>query len=86
MPTNERSKPGLFQDIVEEAGFTDAVVREYSENIKPVLWLLHIMAAVPFVLVRHFRLEKYFINTVAGARGGCWAEVLALRRHLCDQA
>jgi len=69
MPTNERSKPGFFRDILEEAGFTDIVVRDYSENIKPMLWLFYIMAAVPFVLVRFFRLEKYFINTVAGARG-----------------
>ena len=69
MPTNERSKPGFFRDILQEAGFTDIVVRDYSENVKPMLWLFYILAAVPFVLVRFFRLEKYFINTVAGARG-----------------
>lgn len=69
MPTNERSKPGFFREVLENAGFTDIVVRDYSENIKPMLWLFYILAAVPFILVRFFRLEKYFINTVAGARG-----------------
>ena len=69
MPTNERSKPGFFKDILQEAGFTNVVVRDYSENIRPMLWLFHILAMVPFVLVKLFHVEKYFINTVAGARG-----------------
>jgi sterol 24-C-methyltransferase len=67
MPTNARSRPGFFREILEDAGFTDVVVRDYSENIKPMLWLFWILAAVPYILVRLLRLEKYFINTVAGA-------------------
>ncbi len=69
MPTNERSKPGFFKDILEEAGFIDVVVRDYSENIKPMLWLFYVMAVVPYFFIRLFHVEAYFINTVAGARG-----------------
>jgi sterol 24-C-methyltransferase len=34
MPTNALSQPGVFQSMLEDAGFTDVVVRDYSENIK----------------------------------------------------
>ena len=64
MPTNALSQPGVFQKMLEEACFTDVVVRDYSENIKFItrLFFLH--------------LEWYFINTVAGVnsyqRYGQW--------------
>jgi sterol 24-C-methyltransferase len=69
MPTNERSKKGYFKQLLEDASFVDVEVRDYSENIRPMLRLFYIMAIVPYFIIRLFHLEKYFVNTVAGARG-----------------
>ena len=69
MPTNQRSTPGLYKQWLEEADFQDVVVRDYSENIRPMLWLFWFIALVPFFFVRLFHLEKRFINTVAGYQG-----------------
>ncbi len=69
MPTNMRSIPGLYKQMLEDVGFRDVVVRDYSENIRPMLMLFWILAWIPFFFVRLFRLEKYFINTVAGYQG-----------------
>ncbi|KAE8152382.1 S-adenosyl-L-methionine-dependent methyltransferase [Aspergillus avenaceus] len=66
MPTNSRSHPGVFRQMLEDAGFTDIVVRDHSENITPMTRLFYLIAYVPFLFVRLFGLERYFINTVAG--------------------
>ena len=68
MPTMERSRAGFFKRIVEEAGFVDVEVRDYSRNIWPMLRLFAVLALVPFWLVSFFGIEAWFPNTVAGAR------------------
>ncbi|KAK0644636.1 S-adenosyl-L-methionine-dependent methyltransferase [Cercophora newfieldiana] len=65
MPTNARSHPGVFKAMLEDAGFTDVEVRNYSENIKPMTRLFYALAIVPYVFVRVFGMEKRFVNTVA---------------------
>ncbi|KAK7524477.1 S-adenosyl-L-methionine-dependent methyltransferase [Phyllosticta citriasiana] len=66
MPTNALSHPGVFKEMLEDVGFTDVVVRDYSENIKPVTRLFYVLAYIPFFIITLFGLERYFINTVAG--------------------
>ncbi|KAK4182519.1 S-adenosyl-L-methionine-dependent methyltransferase [Podospora australis] len=66
MPTNDRSQPGVFQQMLEGAGFEDVVVHDLSENIKPMTRLFFVLAIVPYLFIRLFKLERYFINTVAG--------------------
>ncbi|KAK0653062.1 hypothetical protein B0T16DRAFT_444124 [Cercophora newfieldiana] len=66
MPTNGRSHPGVFKGMLEEAGFVDIVVRDYSENIRPMARLFFILAIIPYIFVRLLGLERYFINTIAG--------------------
>lgn len=66
MPTNAVSHPGVFKSMLEDTGFTDIVVRDYSENIRPMTRLFVVIAYVPFLIITFFRLERYFINTVAG--------------------
>jgi sterol 24-C-methyltransferase len=66
MPTNALSQPGVFQDMLEEAGFTDVVVRDFSENIKPMTRLFFLIAYIPYLIITFLHLERYFINTVAG--------------------
>ncbi|KAE8555502.1 hypothetical protein EYB25_000199 [Talaromyces marneffei] len=68
MPTNSRSQPGVFQSMLEEAGFIDVVVRDYSDNIRPMTRLFFIIAYIPFLIISMLGLERYFINTVAGVQ------------------
>ncbi|KAL2119059.1 hypothetical protein VTJ04DRAFT_6019 [Mycothermus thermophilus] len=69
MPTNARAYPGLYKRLLEEAGFVDVEVVDYSANIRPMLRLFYILAIVPYFFVKLFRLERWFVNTVAGAQG-----------------
>jgi ubiquinone/menaquinone biosynthesis C-methylase UbiE len=66
MPTNSISQPGVLKRMIEDAGFTDVEVRDYSDNIRPMTRLFFLLAFFPYLFVRLFRLERYFINTVAG--------------------
>ncbi|KAF5027514.1 hypothetical protein F66182_385 [Fusarium sp. NRRL 66182] len=66
MPTNDVSHPGVFKDMLEDVGFTDVVVNDYSEKIKPMTRLFYVVAYVPWLIVTFLGLEKHFINTVAG--------------------
>ncbi len=51
MPTNTRSTPGRYKQWLEDAGFQDVVVRDYSENIRPMLRLFWLLALVPFFFI-----------------------------------
>jgi len=66
MPTNQRSTPGVFKQMLEDAGFQDVVVRDLSENIKPMTRLFFVLALIPYFFVRLLHLERHFINTIAG--------------------
>lgn len=69
MPTNARSHDGVFKHMLEDAGFTDVKVVDYSANIRPMLRLFYVLAAVPYFFIKLLHLERWFINTVAGAQG-----------------
>lgn len=79
MPTNAISQPGVFKQMLEESGFEDVVVRDYSENIRPMTRMFFLLAIIPYIIVRFLGLERYFINTIAGVetyRGqGYWRYV-----------
>ncbi|CAG8019716.1 unnamed protein product [Penicillium nalgiovense] len=66
MPTNTISQPGVFRQMLEDAGFTDIVVRDYSSNIQPMTRFFYLLAYIPFLIVTFLGLEQFFINTVAG--------------------
>ncbi|KAL3483051.1 S-adenosyl-L-methionine-dependent methyltransferase [Aspergillus germanicus] len=52
--------------MLENAGFVDVTVQDYSENIKPMARLFYVLAFIPFFFVVLLRMERYFINTVGG--------------------
>jgi sterol 24-C-methyltransferase len=64
-PTNEASREDYFKEMVEKAGFVEVKVRDFSENIWPMLRLCYLMMIVPFFFVRLLGLEKYFVTMVA---------------------
>ncbi|KAM7213778.1 S-adenosyl-L-methionine-dependent methyltransferase [Rhypophila decipiens] len=66
MPTHERSHPGVFKKMLEDAGFEEVVVRDLSENVRPMARLFFMLGVIPWLFIRLFGLEKSFINTVAG--------------------
>ncbi|KAK0622067.1 S-adenosyl-L-methionine-dependent methyltransferase [Bombardia bombarda] len=69
MPTNARSHPGFYKQILEDAGFEDVVVQDLSANIRPMLRLFFVFAFIPYFFIKLFHLEWLFPNTVAGAQG-----------------
>ncbi|KAL0931224.1 uncharacterized protein CTRU02_213959 [Colletotrichum truncatum] len=66
MPTNDRSNPGVFKQMLEDAGFVDVQVRDYSENIRPLCRIFFLLGIIPYIFIKAFGLERHFINTVAG--------------------
>jgi sterol 24-C-methyltransferase len=76
MPTYAISKPGTFQAMLERAGFVDVEVRDLSDNVRAMTRFFYVLAVVPFTFLSLFKLEKHFINTVAGVQAyrgyGLW--------------
>ncbi|KAK2602009.1 hypothetical protein QQS21_004435 [Conoideocrella luteorostrata] len=69
MPTWQRAKRGYYKRLLEEAGFVDVREYDYSENVRPMLRLFWLIAAIPYYFIVFFHLEKYFVNAIGGARG-----------------
>lgn len=61
--------PGRLRRTLEEVGFVDVDIVDYSENVRPMLRLFYWMAIVPYYIVKLLRLDRFFVNTVAGAGG-----------------
>ncbi|KAK4041491.1 S-adenosyl-L-methionine-dependent methyltransferase [Parachaetomium inaequale] len=68
VPINGESQKGAFNRMLEEAGFTDITVVDYSANIRPTLRLFYWLAVVPYFFIKLLRLERWFINTVSGVQ------------------
>lgn len=69
MPANAEFEANTLASIVEEVGFADIKTSDLSENVKPMLRLFFILAYVPYLIIRLFGLEQYFINAVAAIVG-----------------
>lgn len=61
--------PGRLRRALEEVGFVDVDIVDYSENVRPMLRLFYWMAIVPYFIVKLLRLDRFFINTIAGVGG-----------------
>lgn len=61
--------PGRLRRALEEVGFVDVDIVDYSENVRPMLRLFYWMAIVPYYLVKFLRLDRFFIDTIAGVGG-----------------
>ncbi|KAH6889144.1 S-adenosyl-L-methionine-dependent methyltransferase [Thelonectria olida] len=66
MPTNDISHPGVFTELLEEAGFTNIELRDYSDNIRPMTRVFYLMAYIPYLITTFLGLQRFFINTMAG--------------------
>lgn len=62
-------KEGNLKEKLELTGFVDVQVEDYSENVRPMLRLFFCLAIVPYTIFKLLGVEKYFVNTMAGAGG-----------------
>ncbi|KAJ5129838.1 uncharacterized protein N7515_005877 [Penicillium bovifimosum] len=69
MPANAEFESDALLSLVEDAGFTDIKVRDFTQNVKPLMRLFFILAYVPYLVIRLFGLERHFVNTVAAIVG-----------------
>jgi ubiquinone/menaquinone biosynthesis C-methylase UbiE len=65
MPTNDLSRPGVFERMLETAGFENVILHDLSDNIVPMTRLFFMLAIIPYCIVRLLGIERYFINTIA---------------------
>lgn len=77
MPANESFSQGALQSMLERQGFQDVVVRDLTENMRPMMRLFFLVAYVPYLVICLLGLQAWFVNTQAGVDG-----YRVLRRHL----
>jgi sterol 24-C-methyltransferase len=65
MPANQQFTEGVFERMIENAGFENFVIRDISKRVQPMLWLFYIVAYLPYVVIKAFGLQSYFVNTMA---------------------
>lgn len=68
MPTNSISNPGALKRMLEDAGFFNVEVHDYSENIRPMRLLFYLVTIVPYYIITLLGLQSHFVNIVAGVR------------------
>lgn len=68
MPTNAISHPRVFRQMLEDAGFENIVIHDFSDNIRPMTRVFSLLAIIPYFFIRVLKLERYFVNTVAGVQ------------------
>lgn len=51
MPAHERFNQGVLENILEEAGFEDIVVKDLSDNVLPMLRLFYVLAFIPYFII-----------------------------------
>ena len=69
MPANTMFEEGTIEKMLQEIGFTEIVLMDLSENIRPTLRLFFVLAFVPYFIVKLLGLQTYFVNTMAGYEG-----------------
>jgi sterol 24-C-methyltransferase len=64
MPANQQFTKGVFERMIEEAGFKNIVLADISKRVQPMLWLFYVVALLPYLVIKAFHLQTYFVNTV----------------------
>ncbi|KAI0849311.1 S-adenosyl-L-methionine-dependent methyltransferase [Daldinia vernicosa] len=66
MTTNAISHIGVFWQMLQDAGFEYIIVRDSSDNIRPMTVVFFLLALISYFFTCILKLKHYFINTVAG--------------------
>ncbi|MCJ1320600.1 hypothetical protein MMC15_005940 [Xylographa vitiligo] len=69
MPSNEAFAEGVLERMMEDQGFQNVMLRDLSQNIKPMLRLFFLLAYIPYFFICLLGLQAWFVNTEAGVQG-----------------
>ncbi|CAG8957295.1 hypothetical protein HYFRA_00010718 [Hymenoscyphus fraxineus] len=69
MPFYDSNDQGTLEQLLKKTGFVDVVVQDYTTNVTPMLRLFFVLAYIPYLIVRLFGLQAYFVNIAAGVEG-----------------
>ncbi|KAF2225266.1 S-adenosyl-L-methionine-dependent methyltransferase [Elsinoe ampelina] len=69
MPGCEMFAPGVIEDMLAEAGFVDIEVRDWSDNIRPMLRFFYVLAFFPYLVISALGLKHHFSNAVGAVLG-----------------
>ncbi|KAK3066072.1 hypothetical protein LTR53_017718 [Teratosphaeriaceae sp. CCFEE 6253] len=59
-------KEGTYEDLLQDAGFKDIELEDYTDNVLPLWRLFGVIGAIPYDLMSLFGLQKRFTNVMAG--------------------
>lgn len=60
---------GAFTQILEEMGFKDVNVENITSRILPMLKKFYLIASIPYLFIKAFRLQRKFINATSAVEG-----------------
>ena len=69
MPSNQCFSEGVLQRMLEKQGFQDVVVKDLSENMRPMMRLFFLVGYIPYLIICLLGLQAWFVNTEAGVQG-----------------
>lgn len=69
MPGYDNFSQGVLESMLQRAGFVDVDIKDITLNVTPMLRFFFILAYLPYLIVKLFGLEAYFVNCVAGVEG-----------------
>ena len=69
MPAHESFSRGTLQRMLEEQGFQDVVLRDLTENMRPMMRLFFLVGYIPYLIICFLGLQAWFVNTQAGVQG-----------------
>lgn len=59
---------GVWQTMLEEAGFEDVIVKDITQHVYPMVRALGWLAYGPYIVNKTLGIEKHFPNTVLGVK------------------
>ena len=69
MPYAESFLEDSLTRMLVEQGFQNVEVEDLSENVEPMTHLFFLTAYIPYMLIRLFRLQAWFVNTEDAVHG-----------------
>ncbi|KIW90521.1 uncharacterized protein Z519_09168 [Cladophialophora bantiana CBS 173.52] len=66
MPAFDQFPLGTIQKKLENVGFQDVEVQDLSKNVAPMMRFFFLLAYIPYLIIKLFGMEAYFVNAMAG--------------------
>ena len=66
MPAFEAFETDDLKRLAQSVGFEDVELADMSKHIVPMLWLFYVFALIPYLILKLFGFQYYFVNTTSG--------------------